>query len=111
MTSHPGLASATLEDHRLPASSLALAKDAQSRLPQGLDAHTKQLSQSLRAVQVIPIPGPSAFLAALVASGLPTDVFTFCGYLPARREKRRQALGGFAGACVPCGCACSQLPA
>ena len=51
-------------------------------------------------MQVIPIPGPSAFLAALVASGLPTDVFTFCGYLPDKREKRRQALGGFAGACL-----------
>ena len=64
---------------------------------------------SLPAVQVIPIPGPSAFLAALVASGLPTGVFTFCGYLPDKREKRRQALGGFAGACCPCGFACSQL--
>jgi 16S rRNA (cytidine1402-2'-O)-methyltransferase len=41
---------------------------------------------------VVPIPGASAFLAALVASGLPTDSFRFSGYLPARRGQRRALL-------------------
>src|ERR1700745_3785317 len=43
-------------------------------------------------VPVIPLPGASAFLAALVASGLPTDSFRFSGFLPAKRGQRRQAL-------------------
>ena len=43
-------------------------------------------------VAVVPIPGASAFLAALVASGLPTDSFRFSGYLPARRGQRRALL-------------------
>lgn len=38
--------------------------------------------------QVSPIPGPSAPIAALVASGLPTDSFIFVGYLPRRRVER-----------------------
>ena len=41
---------------------------------------------------VVPVPGPSAFLAALVASGLPTDSFRFSGFLPAKRGERRTAL-------------------
>ena len=40
---------------------------------------------------VSPIPGPSAPLAALVASGLPTDAFLYLGYLP-RKSGERQAL-------------------
>jgi 16S rRNA (cytidine1402-2'-O)-methyltransferase len=43
-------------------------------------------------VPVIPIPGPSAFVAALVASGLPADSFQFSGFLPAKHGQRRQAL-------------------
>src|SRR5208337_4101636 len=43
-------------------------------------------------VPVIPIPGASAFLAALVASGLPTDSFRFSGFLPARSGQRRKLL-------------------
>ena len=38
---------------------------------------------------VVPIPGPSAFLSALVASGLPTDSFRFGGFLPAKSGQRR----------------------
>src|SRR4030095_3501981 len=37
-------------------------------------------------------PGPSAFVAALVASGLPTDEFFFGGFLPARSGARRSRL-------------------
>ncbi len=40
---------------------------------------------------VSPIPGPSAPLAALVASGLPTDAFLYLGYLP-RKTGERQTL-------------------
>jgi 16S rRNA (cytidine1402-2'-O)-methyltransferase len=43
-------------------------------------------------VPVVPIPGASAFLAALVASGLPTDSFRFSGFLPAKSGARRKLL-------------------
>jgi 16S rRNA (cytidine1402-2'-O)-methyltransferase len=48
-------------------------------------------------VPVVPIPGPSAFVAALAASGLPADEFHFVGFLPARAGERRRALGRLAG--------------
>jgi 16S rRNA (cytidine1402-2'-O)-methyltransferase len=41
---------------------------------------------------VSPIPGPSAPLAALVVSGLPTDAFLYLGYLPRKQSERRRAL-------------------
>jgi len=43
-------------------------------------------------IRVVPIPGASAFLSALVASGLPTDSFRFGGFLPAKAGARRSAL-------------------
>jgi 16S rRNA (cytidine1402-2'-O)-methyltransferase len=43
-------------------------------------------------IPVIPIPGAAAFLAALVASGLPTDSFRFSGFLPAKTGERREIL-------------------
>lgn len=43
-------------------------------------------------VQVSPIPGPSAVVAALVSSGLPTDSFLFLGFLPRQQKARREAL-------------------
>ncbi len=42
--------------------------------------------------QVVPIPGPSALITGLVASGLPTDEFFFGGFLPARSGARRTRL-------------------
>src|SRR5256885_4763943 len=42
--------------------------------------------------EVVPIPGPSAPIAALVASGLPTDQFTYLGFLPRRGAERRALL-------------------
>src|SRR5919198_1409234 len=45
-----------------------------------------------RGASVVPVPGPSAFVAALTASGLPTDEFYFGGFLPARAHARRQKL-------------------
>ncbi len=47
---------------------------------------------------VVPIPGPSAAIAALVASGLPTDHFTFLGFLPRKSSERRALLARFAQA-------------
>ncbi|HEY42929.1 MAG TPA: 16S rRNA (cytidine(1402)-2'-O)-methyltransferase [Anaerolineae bacterium] len=46
---------------------------------------------------VSPIPGPSAPIAALVASGLPTDSFVFLGYLPRRRLERLRLLQEISG--------------
>jgi 16S rRNA (cytidine1402-2'-O)-methyltransferase len=43
-------------------------------------------------IPVVPIPGPSAAIAALSVSGLPTDRFLFVGFLPARAAARRKAL-------------------
>jgi 16S rRNA (cytidine1402-2'-O)-methyltransferase len=48
--------------------------------------------------QVVPIPGPSAILAALVASGLPTGRFTFLGFLPKKGTRRRELLDHLASA-------------
>ncbi len=41
---------------------------------------------------VLPIPGPSAPIAALVVSGLPTDAFLYLGYLPHKENERRKSL-------------------
>ena len=43
-------------------------------------------------VTVVPVPGPSALIAALIAAGLPTDEFFFAGFLPARANARRARL-------------------
>lgn len=43
-------------------------------------------------IRVIPVPGPSALVAALSVAGLPTDRFVFEGFLPARQVARRQRL-------------------
>lgn len=43
---------------------------------------------------VVPIPGPSAVITALIASGLPTNEFTFLGFLPRRAKERRALLQG-----------------
>ncbi len=43
-------------------------------------------------IKVVPVPGASAFLAALAASGLPTDSFRFSGFLPVKTGARRELL-------------------
>ncbi len=49
-----------------------------------------------QGISVVPVPGASALVAALAASGLPTEEFRFCGYLPPKRAARRKALAGYA---------------
>jgi 16S rRNA (cytidine1402-2'-O)-methyltransferase len=48
-------------------------------------------------IQVIPIPGPSAAIAALTGSGFPTDCFLFAGFLPSRSSMRKRRLENLAG--------------
>ncbi|MBC8504927.1 MAG: 16S rRNA (cytidine(1402)-2'-O)-methyltransferase, partial [Chloroflexi bacterium] len=43
--------------------------------------------------QVSPIPGPSAPMAALTASGLPSDSFLYLGYLPRKASQRQRVIG------------------
>lgn len=43
-------------------------------------------------ISVVPIPGPTAVIPALAASGLPTSQFTFIGFLPRRASERRKLL-------------------
>jgi 16S rRNA (cytidine1402-2'-O)-methyltransferase len=50
------------------------------------------LEATRRGIRVVPIPGPSALIAALSVSGLPTDGFNFRGFLPARKRERRSKL-------------------
>jgi 16S rRNA (cytidine1402-2'-O)-methyltransferase len=47
-------------------------------------------------IPVVPVPGPTAFSAALVASGLPSDQFHFIGFLPSRPTQRRKVLRSLA---------------
>ncbi len=49
-------------------------------------------------IPVIPIPGASAFVAALSACGLPVDCFRFLGFLPSKKLGRRKALAAMGGA-------------
>jgi len=70
---------------------VALVTDA--GMPGISDPGFRLISLSIRHhVPVVPIPGASAFLAALVASGLPTDSFRFSGFLPPKSGQRRQLL-------------------
>jgi 16S rRNA (cytidine1402-2'-O)-methyltransferase len=70
---------------------IALVSDA--GMPLVSDPGHRLVSLCLRhQVPVVPIPGPSALLAALSASGLPNEEFLFVGFLPARTGERRRAL-------------------
>jgi len=45
-----------------------------------------------RGYPIVPLPGPTAAITALVASGLPTDAFTFIGFLPRKTGERQRAI-------------------
>jgi 16S rRNA (cytidine1402-2'-O)-methyltransferase len=83
--------SAELVKEMQEGASVALVTDA--GMPGISDPGYRLITLAIRHhVPVVPVPGASAFLAALVASGLPTDSFRFSGFLPAKRGERRAAL-------------------
>ena len=49
-----------------------------------------------RGISVVPIPGASAVITALVVSGLPTDQFVYVGFLPHRKGQRQRLLNSIA---------------
>jgi 16S rRNA (cytidine1402-2'-O)-methyltransferase len=74
---------------------VALVSDA--GMPALNDPGYELVRAALEAGHIVsPVPGPSAPLAALVASGLPTDAFLYLGYLPRKRSERRRMLAGVA---------------
>jgi len=83
--------SAELVKEMQEGASVALVTDA--GMPGISDPGYRLITLAIRHhVPVVPVPGASAFLAALVASGLPTDSFRFSGFLPAKRGERRTML-------------------
>ena len=71
--------------------SVALVTDA--GMPGISDPGYRLITESIEhGIPVVPVPGASAFLSALVASGLANDSFRFGGFLPAKRGERRTAL-------------------
>jgi 16S rRNA (cytidine1402-2'-O)-methyltransferase len=72
-------------------SHIALVSDA--GMPVISDPGYRLVSLAVRhGIPVIPVPGASAFVAALAAAGLPVDKFRFLGFLPSRKSARRKAL-------------------
>ncbi|MGH9555564.1 MAG: 16S rRNA (cytidine(1402)-2'-O)-methyltransferase, partial [Terriglobales bacterium] len=70
---------------------IALVTDA--GMPGVSDPGYRVIALAIRhKISVVPVPGASAVVAALAASGLPTDSFRFAGFLPAKQGQRRKAL-------------------
>jgi 16S rRNA (cytidine1402-2'-O)-methyltransferase len=105
LLNHYGIATRTISyhEHNEITRSAELVKDIQegasvalvtdAGMPGISDPGFRLISLAIRHhLPVVPIPGASAFLSALVASGLPTDSFRFSGFLPAKRGERRAAL-------------------
>jgi 16S rRNA (cytidine1402-2'-O)-methyltransferase len=91
--------SAALVERLLKGDSIALVSDAGT--PTVSDPGGFLIRAAIDAgVRVEPVPGPSAVLAALAASGLPTDAFAFVGFPPTRGKDRKtwferiKAIGG-----------------
>jgi len=83
--------SAELVKEMQEGASVALVTDA--GMPGISDPGYRLITLAIRhQIPVVPVPGASAFLAGLVASGLPTDSFRFNGFLPAKRGERRTML-------------------
>jgi 16S rRNA (cytidine1402-2'-O)-methyltransferase len=71
----------------LAGQSIALVSDAGT--PGISDPAFHIVQQALEnGISIIPIPGPAAFIAALIASGLPTDRFVFEGFLPLKKGRK-----------------------
>jgi 16S rRNA (cytidine1402-2'-O)-methyltransferase len=73
---------------------IALVSDAGTPLIADPGYRLVELARA-RGVTVSPIPGASALVSALSASGLPTDSFFFGGFLPAKKTQRRKTLEEF----------------
>jgi len=71
--------------------SVALVSDAGTPLVSD-PGHRLVAAAIAAGIAVVPLPGPSAAMSALSASGLATDQFRFCGFLPAKSGQRRKAL-------------------
>ena len=85
-------ATPTLVARLLAGESFALISDAGTPLLS--DPGSRLVRAAVDAgVPVSPVPGASALLAALVASGLDIDRFTFFGFLPRKGAERREVLG------------------
>ncbi len=70
---------------------VALVTDA--GMPAISDPGYRLVKEAVEAgIRVVPIPGPSAAISALAASGLPTDQFIFVGFLPQKQGKRQNFL-------------------
>jgi 16S rRNA (cytidine1402-2'-O)-methyltransferase len=86
-----GEAGPRLIDALASGKSVALVSDAGTPLVS--DPGFRLVGQALEAgIRVVPIPGASAVLAALTASGLPSDAFLFSGFLPVKDGQRRSRL-------------------
>jgi len=73
--------------------SIALISDAGTPLLSDPGYHLVKAAHA-EGIPVVPVPGASALLAALVAAGLPTDRFVFEGFLPSKKLARSKYLAG-----------------
>src|SRR5438067_9799980 len=80
---------AAIVDRLLKGEDVALVSDAGTPTISDPGGHLIQDAVAA-GVPVVPIPGPSAVMTALAASGLPTDTFTFLGFPPIRSTDRAQ---------------------
>lgn len=95
LTSYHSHSSESKEEHLIQrlsqGESIALVSDA--GMPGISDPGADLVRQALdNGIEVVPIPGPSAGIAGLVASGLPTHKFAFEGFLSNQRKTRRKQL-------------------
>jgi 16S rRNA (cytidine1402-2'-O)-methyltransferase len=88
---HSGPAGLQAMLERLAQGDVALVSDAGTPLIS--DPGQDLVQAALQAGHtIVPIPGPSALITALIASGLPSDQFTYLGFLPRRAAERRATL-------------------
>ncbi|WP_036180126.1 16S rRNA (cytidine(1402)-2'-O)-methyltransferase [Marinomonas sp. MED121] len=73
---------------------VALVSDAGTPLISDPGYHVVSYLRDL-GYQVSPVPGPSAIITALCASGLPTDKFFFQGFLPAKSKSRKEVMASW----------------
>ena len=83
--------SETLLDGLIQGESIAIISDAGTPLISDPGFPMVRLAQN-SGIKIVPIPGPCALIAALSASGLPTDRFRFEGFLPRSRTARKTGL-------------------